>query len=78
MKCINHWGVQNFFDSSYYDMNEEDVVSYGLKDKPFFEQSMVYLNHLPQPFYTKFITVTHHFPYPIYEEDATIGPAATR
>ncbi len=71
------WGVQNFFDSSYYDMNEEDVVSYGLKDKPFFEQSMEYLESLPQPFYTKFITVTHHFPYTIDEEDATIGPAAT-
>lgn len=71
------WGVDHFFDASYYDMKDEDVLNYGLKDKPFFEQSKSMLESLPEPFYTKFITVSHHFPYPIAEEDASIGPATT-
>lgn len=76
-EVYKHWGVQNFFDASYYDMKDEDVLNYGLKDKPFFEQSKALLESLPEPFYTKFITVSHHFPYPISEEDATIEAATT-
>ena len=30
----------SFFDSSYYEMNPEDLADYGLMDKPFFEQSI--------------------------------------
>ncbi|MBS4179555.1 LTA synthase family protein [Lederbergia citrea] len=71
------FGFNHFFDSSYYDMNSENMAPYGLKDKPFFEESIPLLETLPQPFYTKFITVSHHFPYPIDEEDATIGPHTT-
>ncbi len=29
------FGFNKFFDGQYYDMNEKDVVNYGLKDKPF-------------------------------------------
>ncbi|WP_338749342.1 LTA synthase family protein [Bacillus sp. FJAT-52991] len=71
------FGYDHFFDSSYYDMNEEDVVSYGLKDKPFFEQSIPLLETLPQPFYTKFITLSNHFPYPMDQEEATIEKHTT-
>ncbi|WP_175073253.1 LTA synthase family protein [Terribacillus sp. AE2B 122] len=71
------FGFNNFFDSSFYDMNPEDLADYGLMDKPFFEQSEQLLETLPQPFYAKFITVTHHYPYPIDEEDATIAPHTT-
>lgn len=71
------FGYENFFDSSYYNMNPEEVLNYGLKDKPFFEQSIPMLESLQQPFYTKFITLSNHFPYPIEEEDATIGPHNT-
>ncbi|MCQ6274907.1 LTA synthase family protein [Bacillus sp. V3B] len=71
------FGYNKFFDSSYYEMNHEDLADYGLMDKPFFEESIPLLETLPQPFYTKFITVTHHYPYPINEEDATIAPHTT-
>ncbi|MEK3887868.1 LTA synthase family protein [Bacillus sp. FSL K6-3431] len=70
-------GFNHFFDSSYYDMESENMAPYGLKDKPFFEESIPLLETLPQPFYSKFITVSHHFPYPIDEEDATIEPHTT-
>jgi len=70
-------GYEHFFDSSYYDMKEEDMAEYGLMDKPFFEQSIPYLASLKQPFYTKFITVTHHYPFKLTEEEATIEPHTT-
>ena len=31
------FGYEHFFDSSYYDMNPDDLADYGLMDKPFFE-----------------------------------------
>jgi lipoteichoic acid synthase len=68
------FGYRYFFDSSYYDMTPSNVVNYGLKDKPFFQQSIQLLQSLPQPFYTKFITLSNHYPYPITEEEATIAP----
>lgn len=65
-------GFNKFFDSSYYDMSEENVLNYGLKDKPFFNESIPMLETLKQPFYTKFISLSNHFPYPLDEEEATI------
>lgn len=70
-------GYDMFYDASYYNMAEENVINYGLEDKPFFKETMPYLESLPQPFYTKMITLSNHFPYPIDEEDATIPPAET-
>ncbi|MGG1215375.1 LTA synthase family protein [Micromonospora provocatoris] len=70
-------GYDKFYDSSYYEMNQEDLANYGLMDKPFFEQSIPYLESLSQPFYANFITVTHHFPFTIDEEEATIAPHTT-
>ncbi|MFP3123909.1 LTA synthase family protein [Ectobacillus funiculus] len=71
------FGFDHFFDASYYDMNANDVLNYGLKDKPFFQESIPMLQTLKQPFYAKFITLSNHFPYPISKEDATIEPAQT-
>jgi lipoteichoic acid synthase len=71
------FGFNKWFDSNYYEMNPEDLADYGLKDKPFYEQSIPLLESLPQPFYTKFITVSNHYPYPVAEEDATIAPHTT-
>ncbi|PFK47717.1 glycerol phosphate lipoteichoic acid synthase [Bacillus cereus] len=71
------FGFNKFFDATYYDMNENDVVNYGLKDKPFFNESIPLLQTLKQPFYAKFITLSNHFPYPINKEEATIEPAKT-
>ncbi|WP_459502729.1 LTA synthase family protein [Bacillus sp. C1] len=71
------FGFNKFFDATYYDMNDNDVVNYGLKDKPFFNESIPLLETLKQPFYSKFITLSNHFPYPIDKEEATIEPANT-
>ncbi|WP_071461289.1 LTA synthase family protein [Bacillus massilinigeriensis] len=71
------FGYNKFFDSSYYDMSSENVENYGMKDKPFFKESIPLLSELPQPFYTKFIMLSNHYPYPIDEEEATIGPHTT-
>lgn len=69
--------IDEFIHEDYYDMKEENIIGYGLKDKPFFEESIPYLEELPQPFYAHMMTLTHHHPYLIDEEDATIAPAET-
>lgn len=71
------FGFNHFFDSSYYEMSEDQLAEYGLMDKPFYEQSMEMLKTLPQPFYTKFITVSHHYPYSMNQDEATIAPHTT-
>src|SRR5690625_7051362 len=58
-------------------MSDEQVIGYGLKDKPFFEESMPLLESLDEPFYAHMMTLTHHHPYLIDPEDATIDPAET-
>ncbi|WP_070120990.1 LTA synthase family protein [Bacillus marinisedimentorum] len=62
-------GVDRFYDSASYNMTPEATHNYGLKDKPFFEESIPYLKELPQPFYTKFLTLTNHFPFTMDEGD---------
>ncbi|WP_047981520.1 LTA synthase family protein [Ornithinibacillus contaminans] len=76
-EIYKQFGVDTYFDASYYDMSEENVINYGLKDKPFFEESMPLLESLDQPFYAHLMTLTHHHPYLVGEEDATIAPAET-
>lgn len=63
------FGYDYFFDAEYYDMSEENTKNYGMKDIPFFEQSMPLLQDLPQPFHTKFITLSNHFPFKMDEGD---------
>lgn len=76
--AYKRFGYDYFFDSSYYDVSKENSTDYGLKDKPFFEQSMRMLKQLPQPFQTKFITVSNHFPYPVFKEDVTFANPGTK
>lgn len=76
-KMYKALGFDQFFDAEYYDMKEEDTVSYGLMDKPFYEQTEAKLETLPQPFYTKLIPVSHHFPYEIDQELTTIEKSTT-
>ena len=71
------FGYDHFFDANYYEMKEEDLADYGLMDKPFYQQSIPYIESLPQPFMAKLIPVTNHYPYPIDEELATIAPHTT-
>jgi lipoteichoic acid synthase len=56
-------GYDQFFDAEYYDMSGTNVKNYGMKDIPYFKESMPMLESLKQPFYTKFITLSNHFPF---------------
>lgn len=76
-EIYKQFGYDKFFDASYYNMKEEDVLNYGLKDKPFFEESKPLLSSLKQPFYAKFITLSNHFPFPIDSKEATIEKHTT-
>ncbi|MED4225119.1 LTA synthase family protein [Neobacillus cucumis] len=64
-------GYDQFFDAEYYDMSTENTKNYGMKDKPYFQESMPMLESLKQPFYTKFITLSNHFPFEMDPEDTT-------
>src|SRR5699024_7464298 len=50
-EIYKEFAIDKYFDENYYDMNDEKVIGYGLKDKPFFEESIPYLKSLPEPFY---------------------------
>lgn len=56
-------GYDQFFDASYYDMSPGNIKNYGMKDIPYFKESMPMLEGLKQPFYTKFITLSNHYPF---------------
>jgi lipoteichoic acid synthase len=58
-------GYDQFFDASYYNLSPPNIKNFGMKDKPFFTESMPMLESLKQPFYTKFITLSNHFPFEI-------------
>ncbi|HLR73553.1 MAG TPA: LTA synthase family protein [Pseudogracilibacillus sp.] len=80
-EIYKEFGIDYFFHEDYYDMRDDHVIGYGLKDKPFFKESMPILESLKEsqdePFYAHLMTLTHHHPYLIDEEDATIDPADT-
>lgn len=63
-----------FYGKEAYEVTDENSIGWGLKDKPFFEQSIKYLQALEKPFYSKFITLTNHFPFELDEEDRSIEP----
>ena len=64
--------IQKFYDIESYEVNDENSVNWGLKDKSFFEQSANLIADMPQPFYTRLITLTNHFPFYLDEEDMSI------
>ncbi|MDQ0269713.1 LTA synthase family protein [Cytobacillus purgationiresistens] len=70
-------GYNEFFDAEYYEMTDENTKNYGMKDKPFFKESMPYLKRLPEPFYAKFITLSNHFPFKMDEWDTDFPLAET-
>ncbi len=78
-EIYKQFGIDYFFDEAYYNMSDDQVIGYGLKDKPFFKESMPLIESLDKdkPFYAHFMSLTHHHPYLIDEEDATIEPAET-
>lgn len=70
----NNIGYDHFYDIESYEVNEQNSIGWGLKDKEFFSQSMKYIQSQAQPFYSKFITLTNHYPFELSEEDAEIEP----
>ncbi|MGG3564480.1 LTA synthase family protein [Neobacillus rhizosphaerae] len=62
-------GYDQFYDAEYYSMSDENTKNYGMKDKPFFKESMPILENMKQPFYTKFISLSNHFPFEMDTED---------
>lgn len=73
----NSLGYDRYFSMENYTVTEENSVNYGLKDIPFFKQSVEHMKNLPEPYYAKFLTLTNHFPYLLDEEDLYIDPANT-
>lgn len=71
------FGYQYFMPLSYFKNKKSYYNGYGLKDKIFFDQSIKYIERLPQPFYLKMITVTNHYPYELSKEDQTIAKTDT-
>ncbi|KIL37739.1 hypothetical protein SD71_02025 [Cohnella kolymensis] len=65
-------GYERFFSAEDYEVTAENSVGWGLKDIPFFEQSVEKVRVLPQPFYAKLITLTNHYPFTLEEEDRLI------
>jgi lipoteichoic acid synthase len=70
-------GYDRFYSKQDYEVTEENSVNYGIKDIPFFNQSISFLQDLPRPFYTRFITLTNHFPFLLEEKDQFIPQAST-
>ncbi len=70
-------GYDQFFDADYYNMTDENTKNYGLKDKPFFTESIPLLEGLKQPFYTKFLTLSNHFPFEMDPEDTDFPAGET-
>ncbi|MBM7552065.1 LTA synthase family protein [Thalassobacillus pellis] len=71
-------GYDHFFSEKDYNVTPENSVNYGLKDIPFFEQSIPKIKNLEEPYYTRFITLTHHYPFVLNDkEDIMIEPANT-
>ncbi|MET1014237.1 MAG: LTA synthase family protein [Paenisporosarcina sp.] len=64
--------VEKFYDVESYKVEEEDSVNWGLKDIPFFEQSVEHMTKMPQPFYSRLITLTNHYPFHLEEPDQFI------
>ena len=76
-QIYKHFGIDKFYDATYYDMSDENVVNLGLKDKPFFKASAEYQSKMKQPFYSHLITLTYHYPFTLNSEDASIDKPNT-
>ncbi|MFX3622940.1 MAG: LTA synthase family protein [Ectobacillus sp.] len=60
-------GYDRYFNELDYTITPETKLSWGLKDKEYFEQSVDMMKTLKQPFYTRFITLTNHYPF-LYDD----------
>lgn len=70
-------GYDHFFSQRDYDVTDENSINFGIKDIPFFKQSMPKLKSLKQPFYAKMLMMSNHFPFEVDPEDKMITPPDT-
>lgn len=75
--AYKQFGYQFFMPLSFYQNKKNYYLGYGIKDKLFFDQSIKYIEQLPQPFYLKMITVTNHYPYDIDKANQSIEKTDT-
>lgn len=76
-QVYRHFGIDKFYDATYFDMSPENLENLGLKDKEFFKEAADYLSKEKQPFYSHLITLTNHYPFTLSDEDATIAKGDT-
>ncbi|REB10023.1 LTA synthase family protein [Sporosarcina sp. BI001-red] len=67
-------GIEKFYDVESYQIGEGQAVNWGLKDIPYFEQSVDMMKDMPQPFSSRLITLTNHYPFDLDDEDMLIPP----
>lgn len=65
--------VEKFYDIDSYSIGEGEAVNWGMKDIPFFNQSVDHMTEMPQPFYSRLLTLTNHYPFHLDEEDKFIN-----
>lgn len=65
-------GYDYFYSASDYEITPENSVGWGMKDIPFFDQSVDMMVDMEKPFYSKLITLTNHHPFKLDEEDKFI------
>lgn len=63
-------GWQKYYDLDYYKITKP--IGWGLSDKEFVEQSVPYLEKLPQPFYAQLTMLTSHTPFDIPKDEQTL------
>lgn len=66
-------GIDEFLDIQSYTVGEGEAVNWGMKDIPFFKQSVAHMAEMPQPFYSRLITLTNHHPFTLDEQDKLIS-----
>src|SRR5690606_11141576 len=55
-------GIDKFYDIQSYTVGEGQAVNWGMKDIPFFEQSVDHMKEMEQPFYSRLLSLTNHHP----------------
>ncbi|MDQ0272220.1 LTA synthase family protein [Cytobacillus purgationiresistens] len=70
-------GYNRFFSKKDYQVTDDNSINYGIKDIPFFEQTVTHMSDLPSPYFAKLITLTNHFPFLLDEDEQFISMANT-
>lgn len=67
-----NFGYDRYYSLPDYTVGEGQSVNWGMKDIPFFQQSVEHMKEMDQPFYSKMLTLTNHHPFYLDEEDKFI------